>query len=511
MCWLAWPPLPTAPLIFIAFVPLFILQNRIQQNNESNRTFWFFAYIALLLWNALTTWWVWYASPAGAIMAIILNAGLMSLPWLFFHHTRKVYGNKLAYPAFIFYWLGFEYLHLNWDVSWPWLTLGNAFATVPDMVQWYEYTGFMGGSLWVLVVNVLIFQLFLYPTRTRAFNLGVTLLVPLFASYFVLWDMETDGSMKDRKVNTSVIQPNIDPYTEKFSGKTPEEQLEIMLQLAEQSVQPGTRLVIFPETSLTEPMDETALNQYPAIQKLRDFCRRHNGLSILTGADTYRFFKDGEKVTPTARLYQGKQHYDAYNSALLIDTTENIQVYHKSKLVPGVERLPYPQGFAPLEKLFDLGGTSGSLGIQDTAEVFTTADGIVAAPIICYESVYGDWVGAYVRNKANLLCIITNDGWWRNTPGYRQHLQYARLRAIEMRRDIARSANTGISAYIDHKGRILEQTQWWVPAQLNQTVDKHTTLTWYAQTGDYIGKISAWLAILLILSTFVKAKVKKGY
>jgi apolipoprotein N-acyltransferase len=284
-----------------------------------------------------------------------------------------------------------------------------------------------------------------------------------------------------------------------------------MLQLAEKSVKPETRLVIFPETSLTEPMDESALNNYPAVQKLRDFCRAHNGLTILTGADTYHFFKEGEKISATARLYQGKQHYDAYNTALLIDTTQNIQVYHKSKLVPGVEQLPYPQVFAPLEKMFNLGGTSGSLGIQDTAEVFTTRDGIVIAPIICYESIYGDWVGAYVRNNANLLCIITNDGWWRNTPGYRQHLHYARLRAIEMRRDIARSANTGISAYIDHRGRILEQTEWWVPAQLNRTVNKRTGMTFYAQTGDYIGKIAAWLAILLMLATFVKARMKKKY
>lgn len=511
LLWLAWPPLATSPLVFIGFVPLLWLQHLSQQHQEKNRIFWFYSYMALLLWNILTTWWVWFASPAGAILAIVLNALLMSLPWLGFHITRKTFGDKLAYPALIFYWLGFEYLHLNWQVSWPWLTLGNAFASLPNMVQWYQYTGFLGGSLWVLLINVLVFKLITNYTRSKTIGLSVAVLFPLISSYIILNNLDDTKDISDTdKVSTLVIQPNIDPYTEKFGSKTPEEQFAIMMQLAQDNITPKTRLVVFPETALTRSIDEAAINQSFAIIQLRNFCKQHK-VSILTGADTYYFFRPKEKLTATARKYNDDLYYDAYNTALLIDSTDSVQVYHKSKLVPGVEQLPYPTIFRPLEEVFSLGGTSGSLGIQDDAEVFTTVDGLKIAPIICYESVYGDWVGSYVRQEANLLCIITNDGWWRNTPGYRQHLQYARLRAIETRRNIARSANTGISAFINYKGEIESETQWWVPAYLSSTTNLKTEMTWYAKNGDYIGKIGAWLAVMLLLSTFVKGRTKKGY
>lgn len=511
LLWLAWPPFATAPLIFIGFLPLLWLQNISQQHGEKNRIFWFQSYITLLVWNALTTWWVWFASPAGAVMAILLNALLMSLPWLGFHITRKTFGDKLAYPALIAYWLGFEYLHLNWQISWPWLTLGNAFASLPNMVQWYEYTGFLGGSLWVLLVNVLVYKLLQSYSRARTINLAVAVLVPLAASYIILNTLNTTNEVAETdKVSTLVIQPNIDPYTEKFGSKTPEEQMDIMLQLATETITPQTRLVVFPETAITRSVDETAINSHPAIHQMRAFCRQHR-VSILTGADTYYFFNQGEKLSPTARQYQNDLYYDAYNTALLIDSTDSVQVYHKSKLVPGVEQLPYPQIFRPLEQMFNLGGTSGSLGIQDDAEVFTTQDSLHLAPIICYESVYGHWVSSYVRQGADLLCIITNDGWWRNTPGYRQHLLYARLRAIETRRNIARSANTGISAFINYKGEIEEETQWWVPAYLQKSTTLMRQQTWYVRTGDYIGKIGAWLAIVFLLSTLVRSRTRKGY
>lgn len=511
LLWLAWPPLYTAPLIFVGFLPLLWLQHKSQKEGTKNVVFWFHTYIALLIWNIATTYWVWHASEVGAVLAITLNAAIMSLPWLLFHITRKLFGDKLAFPALIFYWLGFEYLHLTWQVAWPWLTVGNVFASIPNMVQWYEYTGFMGGSLWVLIVNILVYKLIVNYNRANTIRLSMVVLLPLITSYVILFNIEQhDKVIKTDRVNTSVIQPNIDPYTDKFGGKTPQEQLDIMLRLAEESITPQTRLVIFPETSLTQQIDETALNSHTAIIQIRQFCKKHK-VTVLTGADTYYFFKEGEKPTVTARTYKEGIYYDAYNTALLIDTTDSIQVYHKSKLVPGVETLPYPSIFGPIEKFFDLGGTSGSLGIQEDAEIFTTHDGIKIAPIICYESVFGDWVGSYVRQGADLLCIITNDGWWKNTPGYNQHLQYARLRAIEMRRNVARSANTGISAFINYKGEIEMQTNWWVEAQLNKTTSLKRKLTWYAKAGDYIGKLCAFLAVMVLLATIVKARTKKGY
>jgi apolipoprotein N-acyltransferase len=70
--------------------------------------------------------------------------------------------------------------------------------------------------------------------------------------------------------------------------------------------------------------------------------------------------------------------------------------------------------------------------------VLNEKHGFKIAPAICYESIYGEFMSKYIRNGANLICIITNDGWWKNTPGHKQHMNYARLRAIETRTWVAR-------------------------------------------------------------------------
>ena len=190
----------------------------------------------------------------------------------------------------------------------------------------------------------------------------------------------------------------------------------------------------------------------------------------------YRFAPD-EAKSATARLYGGTDvYYDAFNAALLVDGNGQVRSYHKSKLVVGVEKLPFASLLGELDAVsIDLGGTTGSLGEQDERTVFHTADPRVAvAPMICYESVFGDHVAAHVRNGANFLAIMTNDGWWGTSPGYRQHLQYGRLRAVENRRDIARSANTGISCFIDQRGSVLQATEYGVPAAVRGTVFART-------------------------------------
>ena len=82
------------------------------------------------------------------------------------------------------------------------------------------------------------------------------------------------------------------------------------------------------------------------------------------------------------------------------------------------------------------------------------------APVICYESVYGEYSTGYIKKGAQAIFIMTNDGWWDNTAGHRQHLYFASLRAIEARRAIARSANTGISAFVNQRGDILQPTRY---------------------------------------------------
>jgi apolipoprotein N-acyltransferase len=103
-----------------------------------------------------------------------------------------------------------------------------------------------------------------------------------------------------------------------------------------------------------------------------------------------------------------------------------------------------------------------------------------------------------VKKGANLLCIITNDGWWDDSPAPRQHLAYASLRAIETRRSIARAANTGISAFIDQKGEVISTLGYGVQGSLIGVVQLNNSLTFYVKYGDYIARLACLVALVLL-------------
>jgi len=171
-----------------------------------------------------------------------------------------------------------------------------------------------------------------------------------------------------------------------------------------------------------------------------------------------------------------------------------------------VEQMPFPEVLKLVESYaIDLGGTSGTLGTQSERTVFKGIDPTQqAAPSICYESVYGDFMRSYIAKGANFIVIITNDGWWGETPGYKQHLAYARLRAIENRRSIVRSANTGISCIINQRGDIVKSLPYWQTGAFSGTIELNTNLTIFSITGDLLGRTASLLSIALLILYFVK-------
>jgi apolipoprotein N-acyltransferase len=281
------------------------------------------------------------------------------------------------------------------------------------------------------------------------------------------------------------------------------------MKLASSKIDSNTNFLIAPESAIQEQMWDDNLQAFGSIHLLRETIHDHPDLNIIIGASTFYEFKEGEPISKTARKFSDvDKYYEAYNTAILINATDSLQLYHKSRLTPGVEILPSFPGFKWFEKLaINLGGTVGSLGTDKIRKVFKTTNSVNIAPTICYESIFGEFFSEFVRNGAQIMCIITNDGWWGNTAGYRQHFAFAHLRAIETRRSIARSANTGISAFIDQRGDAHQVTKYWEPAVIKSTINANSTLTFYVKHGDYIARIavlcSALLLILTILMVFI--------
>ncbi len=496
----AWPVSAFTLLIFVAWVPLLFIAEE-----ETNRIrFFLFAYLSMLIWNAGTTWWIWNATAPGAIGAIIANSFLMSVPLWGFHIFKTKYGNNTGYISLIVFWLSFEYVHLNWQLSWPWLTLGNVFATHTDWVQWYEFTGASGGSLWVLLANVIIYNAYKNRDNKKRLKAAILtiaiLLLPVALSYFVL---PPDTATKTATTNVIIVQPNIDPYSEKFDVASTEGQIQKLIHLSEEKIDSNTRLVLWPETALPVAVFQDQVQDNIYYKPVFDFVNRHPEITLQTGIESLKNYGT-EKLTNTARKNESDgSYYDGFNSALEIKANQPLQFYNKSKLVPGVETLP--DFLFWLGAIFEkFGGTAGGYGHDKEAVAFKAAGNpYMTAPIICYESIYGEYITNYIKKGANLLTIMTNDGWWANTPGHKQHLYYARLRAIETRKWIARSANTGISAVINSNGDILEKRQWNVASSIKYAIPPITGETFYVRNGDLIFKFATFLMIVLLGYHFV--------
>ena len=502
-------------LITIAFIPLLFIEDYIYETRSKNKSvvLWGYAAITFALWNIFTTYWIYNAALVGIISAVIVNTLLMTITFGLFHFTKRRLGPKTGNLSLLFYWIGFEYFYLNAEISWPWLNLGNAFAKDIQLIQWYEYTGTLGGTLYALALNILLFIIL----KSVVNKISVKTLTPKIIIYFLILiapilisiQIFKNYTEKGKSYNIAVLQPNIDPYHEKFGGMSHFEQLNIIINLADSISDEQTDYVIGPETALDNSIWENNLAQNYSIQALKNFVNNKPRINLVIGLDSYRRYMPDEKMSETARHYVGENddfYYDVYNAAIQIDTSKHIPIYYKSKLVVGVEKMPYPKLFKLLNKvILDLGGTTGSRGTQDFRETFKhTSDETHIAPVICYESVYGEYVTDYIKNGANFIFVITNDGWWGNTPGYKQHLTYSSLRAIETRRSVARSANTGISAFINQKGEILNQTQWWKRCAIKNSIKANQEYTFYVRYGDYIGRIAGFLAVIAYLYSLVQ-------
>ncbi|TVR41252.1 MAG: apolipoprotein N-acyltransferase [Bacteroidia bacterium] len=515
---LSWPARGFPFLVFFAFVPLFWVEDRLLARRDENRAivFLLYAWAAFFVFNLLTTWWIMFATVPGMIAAVLLNATFMAIPWWLMHLSRRILPSAQGPLPVIIFWIAFEFLHARWELSWSWLDLGNVFAAYPAWVQWYSATGTAGGSLWVLTVNILLFffirQLVLerFVGKRARWNAILALMVfavPSVISFYTWITYEEDA----RPVSIVIVQPAEDPYEQMRSRAELEQHINNMIDLADSRISPATRFVIAPEGANPHGIWKHEAEQHYTIRALRAHIDENPGIAWIMGSFTYELFDPRDDLPVTARQHPVTgDYFNAYNSAFMVEAGRPVQYYHKSKLVPGIERMPYFRVLGPLGRLVDrFGGIAGSLGTQDTRDVFISAEQRRVAPAVCYESIYGDFMAGYILNGASLIFIITNDGWWRDTPGYRQHLQYARLRAIETRRSVARSASTGISAFINQRGEIIKETNWWEPAAISATLNENNRITFYARTGNFLGKISLFVSVLFLFFMISQRIIKR--
>jgi apolipoprotein N-acyltransferase len=500
------------PLAFVSFVPLIIMNVQINDWSKGKRFFgrFLYNYLYFLVFNAVTTWWIYYASEGGMYMAVLSNSLLMTLPFFFFGFMTRVLGENKGLLGLLVLWISFEYAHYFWELSWPWLSFGHVFGNHPWIIQWYEYSGVTGGSFWVVMINIMVYMIVRnIKFRGEKWNIqtpilmfiGLGLAIPILSSLIIYntYEETTDP------VELVIVQPNYDAYTEKFLIPLPD-QLNTMFELAANELTDSTDLIVCPETAISRRVNEDNLDNEPAIIAIKSFLRAHHNVNMLIGADGYRYFRE-EKSLASFYSEGARAWIENYNSAFLIDPNRPVQVYHKAKPVLGAEKVPFLGWFPSLKEYsVELGGTSGMIGLGEEPINMVSGD-YRFAPLICYESVYGDYVSYFTGRGADILCVITNDGWWQDTPGYKQHRSFSQIRAIENRRSVARSANTGISCAIDQCGEIIEEIGWNQRGAFNVILNRNKEITFFVRYGDVIGRLSMFLTLALFIyaiTTFLR-------
>ncbi len=508
---LPWLNILPGCILFIGFVPLLILNDQFKQEESKKLHLLGYFFLTFWLWNLFVTWWISYVSVTGMLLIISLNASLMTLCWWLFHISSKRFSSNLSGISLLVFWIGLEYLQFNWQIEWPWLTLGNGFANQPKWIQWYEYTGVLGGSFWVLFINITLYNYLKAstekPLRKTIFHLVIVIsfiIIPLSISINRYQNYNEDGE----EYNIAILQPNIDPYTEKFTT-APKMQLKNLLELTDSLINDHTDFLIGPETALHPLWESDSLEKHEYTQPFIERIKNHSNLKIILGATTKIKYESNDKLTETARkLEEINQYYDVFNTALFFEKSGHIQKYHKSKLVSGVEKMPFSKYLSFMEDLIvDLGGTTGNLGRQKEASNFLITQELQVAPVICFESIFGEYITDYIKKGASMIFIITNDGWWKSSSGAKQHFSFARLRAIETRRSIARSGNTGISAFINQRGDLIKQTKLGVKTGIKGEIKSNNKITFYTVYGDFIGRICSFIAVMLILFLLAQGKL----
>ncbi len=509
----SFPPLPLGVLACFGLIPLLIVLSETDRIGPSLR----YGYLAMLVFHAITLNWTGdYVEARDPYMMIAGGLTMVAHPLFYFIPlslyvlVRRRLGEGFALAALPFLWVGYEYSHALSEWSFPWLTIGNSQTYDLARIQMVSVTGVYGLSFWILVLNVIGYQLYrtlraapsLRPSVRNVSWLAALLLVfelPRVYGAWVLSGADTVPSDSSRAVTVGMIQANVDPWLKWEGGAATLGLYERLTTRLVDSAGKKPDLILWPETAV--PYDVL----YESNQGLRrslEAVVASIGTPVLTGMPHFVVYPDSAQAPPSARrMFTTGERYDAFNAAALFQPgTEEVPWYGKMKMVPLAERVPYADLFSSLDFLRWGVGIGGWQIGPDTTIFVLRGNGARFSTMICYESVYPGFVAAFVRKGAEFITLITIDSWWDHMSGAYQHQQFAVLRAVENRRWIARCAVGGISCYIDPFGRVFDRTELFTQRLLSGTVWRRDDVTFYTAHIDLVGKMSLAVAALFVLA-----------
>jgi apolipoprotein N-acyltransferase len=509
---MSFPPIPTGVTAFVALVPLLLLLERIEGTKRVFR----YAYVCFLVMSAGATWWIsgwWGSDPwlkAAGVATNFVHPVLFTVPVLIYAFVRKRRGTGTALVALPFIWTAWEWLAQAPELSFPWLMLGNSQTYDIAKIQFIEYTGVYGATFWIVAVNALVFALWRETTSGRLTVRSVAFALRLAAIVLLLVLPEVHGrimlAQRDEGpvLRVGIAQPDMDPYEKWGSSDTPMDKLRSLVSLYDSVArQAAPDLVLWPETAVPFYLLQ------PTYRDEWQWLRRHidsTGVALLTGFPDLQWY-EGNAPAGARKLQDGSASYQSFNSSILIQPRQAPQVYHKSRLTPMSERIPYLDVIPGLQNMLTWGVGISNWGLGNDTTVFAFRAKNVATrtwAMICYETLYPSFVAGFAARGAGFYGVITNDGWFGNSSGPYQLQQYTVLRAIESRRAVARCANNGVSCFIDRYGRVSQPTRFATRGWIAGEVRINEAVTLFSRWGDWFAWLCATTAALILLYSLIK-------
>lgn len=495
---LSFPPFNAS----ILQIPAFVLLIRLSLICDTKKEVIFYAYPAFVLWNLFSTYWLMMATVAGGAAAIFANAAIMLIPLLLIRFViRQNHFHPIQIGLLVAsIWVSYEFLHHNWDLAWPWLTLGNGWSNLTYLIQFISVTGVFGISFWVVLTAYFCYNWLVQPEKQNLYVLLTVLLIFPLWSIIMFTQIKTNGSSP---VEVAIVQPNTDSYQSLGGHPSLQSLIGHLLDLSGQARSDQTDVIIWPENAIAS----TLMIENPYFDRINDSLRVWE-TTLITGAGIFDFYDDDNRPQVYRETADGRT-FNVYNAALYLQPSQPIGIYRKAELVPIVERFPFVEFFqkADVFDWVDWPGIAG-YGRGRTIDQFDVA-GLKTPPLICYDSVFSGWVNRFVDEGADFLTIITNDGWWGDSHGHIQHFAFARLRAIEHRMWIARSANNGISGIISPDGKVQVQTEYWTEDAFRYTIYGNEHRTFYSRFGNWIGYLSLLIMGIGFVIGFFGGKSEK--
>jgi apolipoprotein N-acyltransferase len=407
------------------------------------------------------------------------------------------------------------------DLSFPWLTLGNGLPHFTSFIQAADIVGTMGLSLLVVFINVLFYKgISFYSLKKKYsyiyFGIGILIItiILIYGAY-----RSDSFRISDKTVRIGLIQPNLDPW-EKWNAGSIEQLTHNYLDMSREAVKKGAELIVWPETAL--PVFIMSGMYRDALDSIYNFTQK-NKIYILTGMPDIRYDEKGPGMPVDSKYSKiGDFYYRTYNAIFLFSPyTQDIQRYGKMKLVPFGERVPFVDTFPFLGDLikWGVGITGWNVGKDTLVFKFPlkikndnkSRDTLKLNGLVCYESIYPDFVAAFIKKGAQLIIVVTNDSWYGNSSGPYQHKEMSVLRAVENRRSVLRAANGGISCYINPLGITVIQSRMFTKDIIVEDVPIESGETVYTKTHSVIPVLcsvfSLWLIGIVILKK-MKEKFK---